>query len=372
MAGLQAPIVSDRSRSSFLEPDSANKHASSIRSLSPNPSIRSSRSRITLVEYDSDLAANIKVTDDAISGAKEFTWLDHLLAVFCIPRKEKDRSAQIPREKQEPERRVGPPNSPWVLPVYVLSPHRDASRHLIPKEAKCTIDTGNLQGNIVSKAFVIDILGYSESSFHELTTEEEYGGTGVTGHKLIPESAIYLTWYHNNSTRVFRDMRFLISEHPMYDLIIGARSIHEHNILDVPNLMAGSGGGAIEFNLGTKTSPQFENLLGEMNRARQKESAAKIKALAAETKLKKLAPADPKVTAAEKYAAGLAANLHNLNEIYCKAMADYEIEGIRLQEEQSKIEATSEREEFEKKHKGKGYVLPLPPGGKDKELKKRE
>lgn len=39
----------------------------------------------------------------------------------------------------------------------------------------------------------------------------------------------------------------------MYDLIIGARSIHEHNILDVPNLMAGSGGGAIEFNLGTKT-----------------------------------------------------------------------------------------------------------------------
>lgn len=109
-----------------------------------------------------------------------------------------------------------------------------------------------------------------------------------------------------------------------------------------------------------------------MNRARQKESAAKIKALAAETKLKKLAPADPKVTAAEKYAAGLAANLHNLNEIYCKAMADYEIEGIRLQEEQSKIEATSEREEFEKKHKGKGYVLPLPPGGKDKELKKRE
>lgn len=58
------------------------------------------------MEYDSDLAANIKVTDDAISGAKEFTWLDHLLAVFCIPRKEKDRSAQIPREKQEPERRV--------------------------------------------------------------------------------------------------------------------------------------------------------------------------------------------------------------------------------------------------------------------------
>jgi hypothetical protein len=132
---------------------------------------------------------------------------------------------------------------------------------LIPKEAKCTVDTGNLQGNIVSKTFVVDILGYSESDFHDLTTEEEYGGTGVTGHKLIPENAIYLTWYHNNSTRVFRDMRFLISEHPMYDLIIGARSIHEHNILDVPNLMVGGGGGAIIFDLGSKTCTHDLSLL---------------------------------------------------------------------------------------------------------------
>lgn len=36
-------------------------------------------------------------------------------------------------------------------------------------------------------------------------------------------------------------MRFLISEHPMYDLIIGARSIQEQNILDVPNLMVPTG-----------------------------------------------------------------------------------------------------------------------------------
>lgn len=31
-------------------------------------------------------------------------------------------------------------------------------------------------------------------------------------------------------------MRFLISEHPMYDLVIGSQSIHENGILDVPNL----------------------------------------------------------------------------------------------------------------------------------------
>jgi len=65
--------------------------------------------------------------------------------------------------------------------------------------------------------------------------------------KSVPESAIYLTWYHHNSTHKFRDMRFLVSEHPMYDLIVGAHSIHEKNILDVPNLIAGNGGGVIEF-----------------------------------------------------------------------------------------------------------------------------
>lgn len=124
-----------------------------------------------------------------------------------------------------------------MLPVYVLSTERDEHRHAIPKEAKCTIDTGNLQGNLVSRAFLVDVLGYSEADFHELTREEEDGGTGITGHRLIPEGAISLTWYHSNSSRVFRDMRFLISEHPIYDLIIGAHSIRENNILDVPNLM---------------------------------------------------------------------------------------------------------------------------------------
>jgi hypothetical protein len=138
---------------------------------------------------------------------------------------------------------MGLDRSPWVLPVYVLSRERDEYRHLLPKEGKCTIDTGNLQGNIVSKAFLVDVLGYTKTDFHRLTKEEEDGGAGITGHKLIPDGAIYLTWYHSNSTRVFRDMRFLISEHPMYDLIIGAHSIRKHNILDVPNLVNGGIGG---------------------------------------------------------------------------------------------------------------------------------
>jgi hypothetical protein len=61
---------------------------------------------------------------------------------------------------------------------------------------------------------------------------------GITGDKFTPEAAIYLTWWHKKSTRVFRDMRFLISPQKQFDLIIGAHSIRAHNLLDVPNLMA--------------------------------------------------------------------------------------------------------------------------------------
>ncbi|KAH6718708.1 hypothetical protein BKA61DRAFT_474263 [Leptodontidium sp. MPI-SDFR-AT-0119] len=214
--------------------------SASRRSLSIQPSIRSSRSRITLVGYDESLEPKFESEYGASSDAGRYSWLDHLLAVFCIPRRptlEPARTAvpESPPRYQDPEVHVA---SPWVLPVYVLSTERDQSRHMIPREAKCTIDTGNLQGNIVSREFVVGVLGYTKNDFHKLTREEEDGGQGITGHKLIPVGAIYLTWYHSNSTRVFRDMRFLVSEHPMFDLIIGARSIQKNNILDVPNLMS--------------------------------------------------------------------------------------------------------------------------------------
>ncbi|QSZ35154.1 hypothetical protein DSL72_008021 [Monilinia vaccinii-corymbosi] len=122
----------------------------------------------------------------------------------------------------------------------VLSSHRYTDEQPVPKRAKCTIDTGNMQGNIVSREFVEKVLEYSESNFLPLTPEEKEGGFGVTGHELIPEGAICLTWYHNKSTRVFHNMRFLISPHPQCDLIIGARSIQKDNLLGVPNLMATS------------------------------------------------------------------------------------------------------------------------------------
>jgi len=92
----------------------------------------------------------------------------------------------------------------------------------------------------VSREFVERVLEYPPKRFRKLTKEEERGGTGITGDLHVPEGAIYLTWYHKNSTRVFRDMRFLISPSSDCDLIIGARSIQKDGILNVPCLMADS------------------------------------------------------------------------------------------------------------------------------------
>ncbi|KAF8855596.1 hypothetical protein BDZ45DRAFT_501641 [Acephala macrosclerotiorum] len=127
--------------------------------------------------------------------------------------------------------------SPWILPVYVYPKAHNKGEAPVPNVAKCTIDTGNLQGNIVSREFVEDVLGYSVTDFHKLTKEEERGGTAITGDLHMPQGAIYLTWYHRNSTRVFRNMRFLVSPYGGCDLIIGARSIKQDKILNVPCLM---------------------------------------------------------------------------------------------------------------------------------------
>jgi hypothetical protein len=87
---------------------------------------------------------------------------------------------------------------------------------------------------------VENVLELPASSFGGLSKEEERGGTGITGDSHIPQGVVHLTWYHKSSTRVFRDMRFLISPTPHCDLIIGARSIQKENILSVPCLMVGS------------------------------------------------------------------------------------------------------------------------------------
>ncbi|TGO31908.1 hypothetical protein BHYA_0382g00010 [Botrytis hyacinthi] len=229
---LSLPIESKASNS---------KRGRSISDAGSEQSARSSLSRITYVEEDAQIAGYPELEDsDSITPAN-YTCLDRLVVLIrillCLPipkMVKKDKKSPRPVEA----RPFDMESSPWVLSVSVLSTRKDSEKKPVPKHAKCTIDTGNMQGNIVSRDFVQNVLEYSEANFAPLTAEEKEGGFGITGDKLVPEGAIYLTWYHSKSTRVFHSMRFLISPHSQCDLIIGARSILKDNLLGVPNLIA--------------------------------------------------------------------------------------------------------------------------------------
>ena len=119
--------------------------------------------------------------------------------------------------------------------MSVFSAEDDASHQSTKHGAKCLIDTGNMQGNLISRDFALK-LGYTDSKFRPLKEFELNGGTSSTGHTLIPKGALHLTWYHNSSPRTFRDMRFLVSDDLHCDLVIGARSIQKYNLLCPPNL----------------------------------------------------------------------------------------------------------------------------------------
>ncbi|TGO08679.1 hypothetical protein BTUL_0196g00030 [Botrytis tulipae] len=228
---LSLPIESKASNS---------KRGRSVSDAGSEQSARSSLSRITYVEEDAQIAVYPELEDSDSIIQANYTCLDRLVVfiriLFCLPIPMMMKNKKSPKPAD-----AGPFNmesSPWVLSVSVLSTRKDSDKKPVPKHAKCTIDTGNMQGNIVSRDFVQNVLEYSEANFVPLTADEREGGFGITGDKLVPEGAIYLTWYHSKSTRVFHSMRFLISPHSQCDLIIGARSILKDNLLGVPNLMA--------------------------------------------------------------------------------------------------------------------------------------
>ncbi|EHL01062.1 hypothetical protein M7I_2982 [Glarea lozoyensis 74030] len=125
-------------------------------------------------------------------------------------------------------------NCPWIPTVHVLSREKDEDGRFEEKIAKCMIDTGNLQGNLISKDFLVQHLGHSESEFMQLK-ESEKAGSSVSGHQVTPEGAVKLTWYHPSSIIIYRDMRFLVMENAMYDMVLCAQAIEKHKIVNPPN-----------------------------------------------------------------------------------------------------------------------------------------
>ena len=132
-----------------------------------------------------------------------------------------------------------PVGSSFVRQVIVHSKHKDKKGRWIKHEAQCTFDTGNQQGNFVSKEFLVSHLGFSEKDFRcKKFTGVEKSGRSATGHLNVPEGMICLTWYVQGGPRMFRHMRFLVSTNIPCDLNVGASSIEEYSILGSLNLMA--------------------------------------------------------------------------------------------------------------------------------------
>jgi hypothetical protein len=65
--------------------------------------MRSSRSRVTLVGYDAEFDPKIDVSYGTADTIKDFSWLDHLLAVFCISRRSKFKTVQTNVSERAPD-----------------------------------------------------------------------------------------------------------------------------------------------------------------------------------------------------------------------------------------------------------------------------
>lgn len=68
--------------------------AISHQSPSAKLSMRSSSSRITLVGYVVALGLKTELIDGTTNNAKDLSWVDHLLAGFCMTRRSKLESVQ--------------------------------------------------------------------------------------------------------------------------------------------------------------------------------------------------------------------------------------------------------------------------------------
>ena len=115
-----------------------------------------------------------------------------------------------------------------TVSVYECDPSRAR------QNARCVIDTACLQGNIISADFARR-LGFT--SFEALRHREQDGGRVATGDIHTVVGAIRISWFHSTAAKVFRNMRFLVSETAQVDLVIGTHSIVKHRLLSPPNFM---------------------------------------------------------------------------------------------------------------------------------------
>ncbi|KAF2449755.1 hypothetical protein P171DRAFT_427918 [Karstenula rhodostoma CBS 690.94] len=117
--------------------------------------------------------------------------------------------------------------------TLTVSAYKREGREFIP--ARCVLDTGCSQGNIISTKLARR-LGFNDSDYQPLTPREENGGAVATGHTHKVLGCIRVSWFSETSPKVFNSMRFLVSDTADVDLVIGTRSIQKEKLLNPPNL----------------------------------------------------------------------------------------------------------------------------------------
>ncbi|KAH6674670.1 hypothetical protein B0J14DRAFT_19649 [Halenospora varia] len=236
---MDSPKMSDQTSAKELLSTRNGGEANSskdIRSSSEAPSTTSTRSHVTIVDdrTDDPLLGGQKRLQRRYTQALQLkiTRLDCLLGLFSprLIEKRAERRAIIKFSQEEEEENEEPfdrKECPFIISVKVA---QNGSKTY--QETRCLLDTGCLKGNLISKDFA-ERLGFTSSDYMPLTQREKTGGVFGNGQTFVPVGALLLTWQNNYSIGIFRKMRFFVLDalDPQHELIIGARTIVDYNLL---------------------------------------------------------------------------------------------------------------------------------------------
>ncbi|KAJ8107114.1 hypothetical protein OPT61_g9088 [Boeremia exigua] len=232
MAESQAQRAVPTSPDGLLAAPSVNPvELSQNRSTSPVPSHGSSQSRQTVVEEteaDPELRKTFERRHQTFKLRQKLSrWM--FFMGFLSPNKGTQKVEQLVIISQldvPDDRMFDHEASPFNKDVSISPKYNSNDYH----KARCLLDTGCFQSNIVSKRLVED-LGYTEADYEPLSETERFGSTTLSGEHISFEGVIRLSWHHNTSTHRYHRMRFLVSTTTQCDMIIGVRSITKYNLL---------------------------------------------------------------------------------------------------------------------------------------------
>ncbi|KAF1972001.1 hypothetical protein BU23DRAFT_599930 [Bimuria novae-zelandiae CBS 107.79] len=183
-----------------------------------------------IVEDPEAIPAGIKRRSTHVAVAK-LTWMDALKVALMGPKSLRQKLAANVEWAEVEDSSTDAFDegvSPYTLTVSIYK--HESTEHIL---ARCVLDTASIIGNIIS-ADLARRLGFGNDDFKPLNRSEQTS-VDLTGSSVQFLGAILISWFHNTSPRVFRNMRCLVSERLAVDLVVGTRTIIQNNLLTPQN-----------------------------------------------------------------------------------------------------------------------------------------